>query len=463
MPCSGRLLCGAPALTLFDSLPNGLLEHFLTSYHLTCSDLIAVHKAVSPSHPHLAAAVESAARSILLSHPHGRLVASSPLPSETALSALRFIDLLDNPAPPHSHTTIWSCGRNDQGQGARPSPLDSNSLQPTTRVPSDSLDFVTPPATIISIAAGFAHSVCLSALGAPHFAGANSRGQLGLPHSHSRSAWTPVPDLEGLRIVQVACGHEHTVLLTSGGAVLVSGANHVGQLATGDVQDYFRFTEVVPSRAIMVAAGRAHTVVLFENGSVYAAGDNAAGQLAARRDTMSAHKLTPIGCFGRRVVRVACGTNTTMLLTSDNMVLVTGKRQAGLSVIGGLGLSRVTHLALADAFAIVRTDERDVAISRHRKRFLVTDELLQVAGSSVGAGVAHYAIVAEDGSALAAGSNAFGQVAAGEMGLTFAGSANARLVRSHQVALSPVCIPIGYRALQVAAGAFHTLYLLVKN
>lgn len=152
-----------------------------------------------------------------------------------------------------------------------------------------------------------------------------------------------------------------------------------------------------------------------------------------------------------------------MLLTADNMVLVTGKRQCGLSVIGGLGLSRVTHLSVGEGFAIASTDERAVAVSVHRKRFYVTDELMAVDAACVSAGISHYAIATENGGALAGGANAFGQVAAGEMGLTIEGGQNARVIRPHRVLLSPVHVPSGHRVLQVAAGSFHTLFLLAAE
>lgn len=152
-----------------------------------------------------------------------------------------------------------------------------------------------------------------------------------------------------------------------------------------------------------------------------------------------------------------------MLLTADNMVLVTGKRKCGLSVIGGLGTSRVTHLSVGEGFAIASTDERAVAVSFYRKRFFVTDELTVIDAACVSAGMSHYTIATEEGDALASGANAFGQVAAGQMGLTIEGGTNARIIRPHRVPLSQVDIPPGYRVKHVAAGSFHTLFLLAAD
>lgn len=154
-----------------------------------------------------------------------------------------------------------------------------------------------------------------------------------------------------------------------------------------------------------------------------------------------------------------------MMLTTDNMVLVSGKRKCGWSVIGGLGVSRVTHLSVGERFAIARTAQGDVAVSLHRKRFCVTEELRAVRARCVSAGTSHYSIVTEGGRVLAAGGNAFGQVGSDPnfpMGLTIQGGHNARIIRPYRVPLSNLHIPHGYRALQVAAGAFHTMFLLEK-
>lgn len=447
---------------LFTNLPTGLLEKLLTTTRLHPSDLTSLYHAAHPSSPSLSFAVDSAAKALLRKHPQGRYLLADPIPGETALSALRYTSRLDFPVTPSHTTSLWSCGRNDWGQGARPSNADTNTLHRCFRVASDSSDYINPPAMVVSIAAGASHSACLTVLGALHVTGANTHGQLGVADLARRSTWTHVLDLKWTRVAQVTCGELHTVALTGDGAVFCTGANAAGQLALGDTKDRTHFQCVRDHGITMIATGRSHTVCLQQNGVVIAAGDNSSGQLGSGRDN-GAPNFLHVGCFGRKVVRIACGNDTTMMLTADNMVLVTGKRLSGLSVIGGLGTSRVSHLSVGERFAIVRTMTDDVAFSAHRKRFRVSDEFLRVSAHQVSAGIAHYAIVCDDGTVLAAGGNAFGQVAAGEMGLTLEGSPNARLIRTHHVPLSPVQLPPEYQALQVAAGSFHTIYLLAKT
>lgn len=447
---------------LFTNLPSGLLDRLLTNPHLHATDLNALHEAAHLQNPALSNAVQTAATLLLQADEHGRTLLASPLKGEAPLSALAFKSLLNAPAPLSPHSSLWSCGRNDFGQAARPSSADTNSLLQCFRPVDNAFEDEAPSACIISISAGAFHSACLTSLGALHVTGSNSHGQLGVADSSRRSAWTHVADLKSMRICQVACGEKHTVVLSAHGAVYATGANGSGQLGLSDRVDRITFQPAVQNNAVMIAAGRSHTVVLLRDGSVVAAGENSNGQLGSRADD-GLLTFRPVQCFGQRVVRIACGNDTTMLLTARNCVLATGKRPCGLSVIGGLGTSRISHLSVAERFAIVRTQRNDVAVSAFRKRFGVPDELRCVAASHVSAGVSHYVVLRTDGSVLAAGGNAFGQVGAGNMGLTLEGSPGARVIRTHQVQLSPVTLPTGYRALQAAAGAFHTVYLLAKN
>ena len=85
------------------------------------------------------------------------------------------------------------------------------------------------------------------------------------------------------KIVSVAAGYQHTVLLDANGNVWTSGANDFGQLGRETSSDRdSTFTQVTVGDGVKIkaiAADGSHTVLLDENGNVWTAGSNYYGQL----------------------------------------------------------------------------------------------------------------------------------------------------------------------------------------
>jgi len=87
----------------------------------------------------------------------------------------------------------------------------------------------------------------------------------------------------GRQVGDVACGLQHTVLVTLGGEVLAWGSNKYGQCGCGSK------TELVPRptyiaglfghRCVSVACGGAHTFVITDLGKTFSWGQGACGQL----------------------------------------------------------------------------------------------------------------------------------------------------------------------------------------
>lgn len=90
------------------------------------------------------------------------------------------------------------------------------------------------------IACGDSHSIALTSLGEVYSWGAAACGQLGLeeldflPRDGDESPYQPYPSLitklKGKKVVTVACGEAHTLILTCNGVVYSFGASNCGQL-----------------------------------------------------------------------------------------------------------------------------------------------------------------------------------------------------------------------------------------
>ena len=155
----------------------------------------------------------------------------------------------------------------------------------------------------IAVAAGGEHSLILTADKRVYSFGVNDKGQLGLgakfkgpaARKGAESHLVGVPTLIRRipRIVQIAAGGAHSVLLTEDGNVLVFGDNSKGQLGLGKSLEGKALSELTSVRQPMlirhipritkIAAGNKHTLLVTEDNAVWGFGDNSRGQLGGDR------------------------------------------------------------------------------------------------------------------------------------------------------------------------------------
>ncbi len=119
---------------------------------------------------------------------------------------------------------------------------------------------------------------------------------------------TLVPTLHDYKIVQAAAGDEHTLFLADGGAVLSVGRGDVGQLGVAvtegvDGVPATHFPKVVAAlqgvSVRQVACGAEHSLVLSDSGEVYGFGSFDHGQLGRKPKSMR----RPVDAF--KPIRVA--------------------------------------------------------------------------------------------------------------------------------------------------------------
>lgn len=89
--------------------------------------------------------------------------------------------------------------------------------------------------------------------------------------------------LVGRKVVRVQCGKHHTVAIDDCGRAIAWGAGRHFQLGTGDERDHYEpvdaFSTLRGERIVKVAPGGMHSLILCESGRVYALGANEAGCL----------------------------------------------------------------------------------------------------------------------------------------------------------------------------------------
>ena len=188
-----------------------------------------------------------------------------------------------------SDHTVWAWGRAVGGLNATTErsaqPVEVSGLITVRTFPR--LTFIYP----IAVAAGFHYSLALKSDGSVWAWGTGEWGTLGQASidnpTHPEPSATPVkvqgPDGIGFLtdIISIAAGGAHALALTADGRVFAWGRGHLGQLGDG-LGETIRSTPVevsIPGHVIAIAAGDAHSLALQSNGTVWAWGANYSGQL----------------------------------------------------------------------------------------------------------------------------------------------------------------------------------------
>ena len=135
---------------------------------------------------------------------------------------------------------------------------------------------------VVGVAAGGNHSLALTAEGALFSFGNGVSGQLG----HGNTARQPQPKrvvaLAKERVASVAAGGSHSLALTAGGALFSFGNGYFGQLGHGDTAGQWqpkRVAVLAKERVVSVAAGDGHSLVLTAEGALFSFGRGADGRL----------------------------------------------------------------------------------------------------------------------------------------------------------------------------------------
>ena len=155
---------------------------------------------------------------------------------------------------------VYSCGKNDYGQLGLEGVEVAKYFTLVTLVPETE--------SIVQIYCGYYHTLFLSQNGVVYGCGRNDHGQLGLGHSQMRMfGCNAVPSLRDKNVISIAAGCYHSVVNTSNGMLYVFGRNNHGQLGTGDLEERLLphpVDDFVGRKVVSVAAGFYHTLVLTE-------------------------------------------------------------------------------------------------------------------------------------------------------------------------------------------------------
>lgn len=172
---------------------------------------------------------------------------------------------------------------------------------------------------IVSIAAGYAHTLAVASTGEIYAAGYNDRGALGLGHRISQSSFVRIdaPTVRGHAFKTVACGQQHSLAVSSSGHAFSWGSGTLGQLGHGGGDDALSPKLILALRMPLVFTPRGASlapldilwmgkpmVPTFDDGDYHSADADGGGDGG-----------------NSRVISCAAGSNHSLVLTASGAVL----------------------------------------------------------------------------------------------------------------------------------------------
>ena len=171
--------------------------------------------------------------------------------------------------------------------------------------------------------------------------GNNSNGQLGVNDNNNKLLPTEVLSsglLAGRTVLAISSGSNHSLALCADGTLVAWGANGNGQLGNNSTQNsnvpvaVDRTGLLANKRVIRLAAGGVHSLVLCADGTLVAWGANASGQLGNKGSTDSkipvAVDMTGL-LAGKTVIAIAAGYDSSYAVCADGTVAAWGSNGSG--------------------------------------------------------------------------------------------------------------------------------------
>lgn len=180
--------------------------------------------------------------------------------------------------------------------------------------------------------------------------GNNQFAQLGLGTTFNNDSQTNCVSLPSLidldrkiKIIDIVCGAQHSLLLTEAGEVYSFGSNLTGQLGLG-LETSRKTTVGKPTKIdqayfnneliVQIASTEFTSFALSENGNVYAFGENDKGLICNNDSDFNNYYNIPAKTLLENIKKISAKSTTAMALTNDNKVYIWGNntfRQFGIS------------------------------------------------------------------------------------------------------------------------------------
>jgi alpha-tubulin suppressor-like RCC1 family protein len=220
--------------------------------------------------------------------------------------------------------TLYTWGKNTQGQCG---------LGVAEDVLSPTLNKILSNSTIVSIAAGWEHSACVSSDGSLYTWGSGYKDSrrgiippvLGHGNNDGKLAPEKISSLVNIFITNVTCGWDHCLALDNKGRVLSWGSGQNGKLGNGNEENvaipcYIPLLENI--KIVKISAGSEHSACISEKGVLYTWGHGDGGRLGHgdNAQCLLPSPVIAIGMMNAVPFDLHCGDKFTMLIVHQTVV-----------------------------------------------------------------------------------------------------------------------------------------------
>jgi alpha-tubulin suppressor-like RCC1 family protein len=190
---------------------------------------------------------------------------------------------------------------------------------------------------IIGFDNGSHHVIAITNQNKVYIWGFNNFGQLGNDTNDDCFVPQLLNELKDENITDVCCGRRHSLALTSNGKVYAWGSNEFGQIGSERDNEFqltpIKIEELDEEFIVAISCGLYHSLALTENGRVYSWGYNKLKQLGfGNIIALNVPKLLKIRDSNKSnviIIRISCGSNYSLLLSSDGDIYAFGCNNCG--------------------------------------------------------------------------------------------------------------------------------------